>query len=139
MTTSYSLQKAVAEFKHWRAHRTRSGERTPLSLRKKAVALTNQHSVTQVTKALGISGSQLKRWREELSENGTDDLTSASPQPFVSLPKGAAQQSGMRRIVMSFDDGGTIELTGDISSRLALVITDAIWQDNARRANTEAL
>lgn len=139
MTTSSSLQKVTVEFRQWRAGKTSSGERTPLSLRKKAVALTNQFSVTQVSKALGLSGSQLKGWREELGKNGTGDTNSVPPQPFVSLPKGAGQQSNIQRIVMSFDDGGTIELSGDISSRLALVITDAVWRDNARRANAEGL
>ena len=139
MTIPSSLQQAAARFSQWRASKTSGGERTPLSLRKKAVALTNQFSATQVSKVLGLSGSQLRCWREELHENGTDDAHSAPPQPFVSLPKAAAQTSCVRRIILSFDDGGTIELTGDISSRLALVITEAIWRENASGTTREVV
>ena len=137
MATPSSLQQVATQFSQWRAGKTSSGERTPLFLRKKAVALTNQFSVTQVSKALGLSGSQLKGWREGLNKNSADDINPISPQSFVSLPNGAAQQSIIQRIVMSFDDGSTIELTGDISSRLALVITEAIWRENASGAIRE--
>lgn len=129
------LQKTAAEFKRWRANKSGPGESTPVPLRKQAITLTTQYSVSQVTKALGLSGSVIKRWQTELAHGEADYST--APQPFVSLPKAAAQASCVQRMTLSFDDGVTIELTGDISSRLALVITEAIWRDNAERANRE--
>lgn len=135
MPTQSPLHKASAEFEQWRANKTSAGERTPLPLRQKAIALTDHYSVTRVTQTLGLSGSVLKRWRTELADSEEGEPT--APAQFVSLPKTAAQASCIQRITLSFDDGGTIELTGDISSRLARVITDAIWRDNAERANRE--
>lgn len=135
MPTQSPLQKTAAEFKTWRANKNGPGESTPLPLRRQAIALTTQYSVSQVAKALGLSGSGIKRWQAELADEDVDTATVS--QSFVSLPKGASQQSCINRLVLSFDDGGTIELTGDISSRLGMVITEAIWRDNARRANAE--
>ena len=86
MTIPSSLQQVAAQFSQWRAGKTSSGERTPLSLRKKAVAQTNHFSVAQVSKALGLSGSQLKSWREVLSENGADDINPV-PSTFCSLQR----------------------------------------------------
>lgn len=137
MPTQPSLQKVASAFKLWRANKNGPGESTPLSLRRQAIALTTHYSVSQVTKALGLSGSVIKRWSAELADNEAVCATGA--EPFVSLPKAAAQASCVQRITLSFDDGGTIVLTGDISSRLVLVITDAIWRDNARRASAEVL
>ena len=137
MQTLSLLQKTAAEFKTWRANKNGPGEITPLPLRKQAIALTTQYSISQVTKSLGLSGSVIKRWRAEIVES--EARCSTDFQPFVSLPKAAAQVSCVKGITLSFDDGGAIELTGDISSRMALVITEAIWRENASLGNREII
>ena len=135
MSTRSPLQKTAAEFKSWRANKNSQGQSTPQALRKQAIALTTQYSISRVTSELGLSGSVIKRWREELADH---QVTGEKPaRPFVSLPKAAAQSSCVQKITLSFGDGGTIELTGDISSRLALVITEAIWRENASGAIRE--
>lgn len=135
MPTLSPLQKTAAEFKQWRANKNGPGESTPVLLRKQAIALTTHHSVSRVTKTLGLSGSVIKRWQTELADGEAG--CSTPPEPFVSLPKEAAKTSWVQKLTLSFDDGGTIEVTGDVSSRLAMVITEAIWRDNAERASTE--
>jgi hypothetical protein len=135
MTTLSPLQKTAAEFASWRSNKNGRGETTPTALRRKAIELTKKFAVSQVTQALRLSGSVIKRWREELVDNQV--TCEKETRPFVSLPKAAAKTSCVQRITLSFDDGGTIELTGDISSRLALVITEAIWRENASGAIRE--
>lgn len=129
------LQKTAAEFKSWRSNKNGRGETTPTALRRKAIELTQQYSISQVTKALGLSGSVINRWKAELPDNRRD--VAPHPSQFVSLPKEAVKKSWVKKITLSFDDGGTVELTGDISSRLALVITEAIWRENTSGANRE--
>ena len=131
MPTLSPLQKTAAEFTSWRSNKNGRSEATPTALRRKAIELTQQYSISQVTQALSLSGSVIKRWREELADNQNET------RAFVSLPKAATKTSCVQRITLSFDDGGTIELTGDISSRLALVITEAIWRENASDATRE--
>lgn len=139
MPTPSQLQKTAAEFKKWRANKNARSESTPLPLRRQAVALITQYSINQVAKALGLNGSGIKRWQAEFADKDVGEP--AGNEPFISLPKVAPQGSCLQKITLSFDDGGTLVLSGDISSRLALVITDAIWRDtmsnNAQRANWE--
>ena len=139
MPTPSQLQKTAAEFKKWRANKNARSESTPLPLRRQAVALITQYPINQIAKALGLNGSGIKRWQAELADKDVGEP--AGNEPFISLPKVAPQGSCLQKITLSFDDGGTLVLSGDISSRLALVITDAIWRDtisnNAQRANWE--
>ena len=139
MPTPSQLQKTAAEFKKWRANKNARSESTPLPLRRQAVALITQYSINQVAKALGLNGSGIKRWQAEFADKDVGEP--AGNEPFISLPKVAPQGSCLQKITLSFDDGGTLVLSGDISSRLALVITDAIWRDtmsnNAQCANRE--
>ena len=139
MPTPSQLQKTAAEFKKWRANKNARSESTPLPLRRQAVALITQYPINQIAKALGLNGSGIKRWQAEFADKDVGEP--AGNEPFISLPKVAPQGSCLQKITLSFDDGGTLVLSGDISSRLALVITDAIWRDtmsnNAQRANWE--
>ena len=144
MPTPSQLQKTAAEFKKWRANKNARSESTPLPLRRQAVTLITQYSINQVAKALGLNGSGIKRWQAEFANKDVGEP--AGNEPFISLPKVAPQGSCLQKITLSFDDGGTLVLSGCTSvwrwsSRLALVITDAIWRDtisnNAQRATWE--
>ena len=91
MPTLPPLQRTAAEFTSWRSNKNGRGETTPTALRRKAVELTRQYSVSKVTKTLGLSGSVIKRWREELVDNQV--TSEKETRAFVSLPKAVAQTS----------------------------------------------
>ena len=60
-----SLSEVQAEFAHWRASgKTRH---TPAALRKQAVALLADHSMSEVMRTLRVDHRRLSRWRRAFS------------------------------------------------------------------------
>jgi len=63
MNTENSLETVVQHFATWRtSSQTKGRSVTPAHLQQEAVALKSNHSKKEITEALGINHSALKRW-----------------------------------------------------------------------------
>lgn len=110
--SSDQLTNAVAAFAHWRSNK--KGIRTPIELREQAVALSKTYSVGQITKALNLSGTEFKKWRQQ-SE------TAVLPT-FVSLPESVTTVLLPNNVEVFFASGERLCLHGgDPALLLSLV------------------
>ncbi len=64
------IQKVRGQFERWRKNRTE--RRIPRHLWNAAASLCGQHSIPEVSRALGLNYSDLKRRVEQCSEPSTD-------------------------------------------------------------------
>ena len=63
MNSAISLETVAQHFAVWRKNRQPHGSSvTPIQLQQEAVTLKSHHSKKEITKALGINHSALKRW-----------------------------------------------------------------------------
>jgi len=79
-----SLNELQQAFAQWR--QTRQPRYVPDELREQALGLLSRHSRTELTRALGINYSMLKRWQSRRA----DGLVSAE---FVELPAAMSNEN----------------------------------------------
>jgi hypothetical protein len=63
MSPSNQLLNAINAFKQWRATRKKTTHKTPEALQQQVVELLLHYSRGTISNALGLSGSQVKRWQ----------------------------------------------------------------------------
>ena len=87
-----SLRSAQQAFDQWRSNRTQRGP-TPMSLRRCAVALLEQHCAFHIWRALRISATTLKQWSQAQDAPPSKNNAQCSPvkadrsAAFVRLPE----------------------------------------------------
>lgn len=123
------LQRAAAEFSKWRANKTSRGGITPIALRQQAVALTEHYSVCKVVSTLGLSGSVIKRWREQLFFDA--ERIENTSHAFVELPQAVAPNMHIQQATLIFGEGSSLQVAGGLSTQLLTLIAKAVTPDNA--------
>lgn len=87
MTPQQTLESLKLEFQHWRNNK--AGLCIPNHLRRKAVELLATESLGSIGRALGLSGSQLKRWsnpsQSKPAASSIQPLIPPKPIEFVAL------------------------------------------------------
>jgi hypothetical protein len=111
---SEPLASVVSAFAHWRSHKT--GSKTPADLRKQAVALRTSYSASKITKALNLSGSQFKRWCQQVETVGTPD--------FIHLPTPIAtvRDAIPNSVEVFFNSGERLCLNGSDNAMLVSLV-----------------
>ena len=106
MKNSAQLSQLVTCFERWRINRANRNIPTPNELRRKAVSLKTNYTSSKITRALRISGTQLKLWSQEF-EHLDDEVE------FVSLPNPPEHT-----VVLEFNlpQGEKLRLTGLITA-----------------------
>jgi hypothetical protein len=61
MSTPLTLELLQSEFQFWRQHKSSPRSRVPQDLQDKALALRSSVKISQITQALGINTSMIKR------------------------------------------------------------------------------
>ena len=126
MTQSDQLSQLVATFEQWRNTRLGTNKLTPKSLRQQAVLLQETYPRGKITKALRISGTQLKQWAEQCQHD-----EDGSPV-FVPLPQISPQHLSPRpvnnnvNLVLNFVQGQQLHLSGKISPELITSLIKAV-------------
>lgn len=129
-------------FKAWRSQRESSRARTPSHLRKMAVVLCDLGGEEFVRKKLGLSSSQLWRWKRELSKRGrsagvcrgskavlkVDDTNVQKPQ-FVEIASTHQFYAGSIRVEYSRGDGSKMKLLGLAVRDTAVLIAEFLSQE----------
>ena len=114
------MAATVAAFEQWRAQRPHSTQVTPESLKQQAVALLAHFPSPQINAKLNISGTNLKRWAEQLpAQNQITEFITLPHQP----DKPQAAQSNLE---LSFGNGCLMRLSGDISPAQLTAITQSV-------------
>jgi len=103
MKNSDQLSQLVTTFERWRINRANRNIPTPTELRRKAVSLKTNYASSKITRALRISGTQLKLWSQEFERlddevefvslpNAPEIISNNTPEPTVvlelTLPQG---------------------------------------------------
>lgn len=112
MTNHDKLASIIEEFQQWRNSRAHRNAKTPENLRRKAVALLNQHSSSQITTALKLSGANLKTWSQQLNNEiiQTDFIALPDLRP---LEKPTENHLNLK---IAFNNGNHMQISGDLSS-----------------------
>jgi hypothetical protein len=106
MTPSLSLETVESRFATWRENRKHLREPVPTILRKQALELKSTYSTSQVTAALKISGSMLKRWEAMHTTTRQPDSSN-----FLSLPALAPEiPQGEGLLTIHFPNGVNLSL-----------------------------
>jgi hypothetical protein len=113
MSNQEQLSTVVAAFEQWRNNRNGRQLTTPEHLRQQAVSLLEHCSSSAITRALRISGSQLKQWRERSTPRNTE---------FISLPWVDGSSAPQQRLELSLHNGVQLSLSGALSSSLIVDI-----------------
>ena len=104
MTPSNQLSNAINAFKQWRATRKNATHKTPEALQKQVIELLSHYSRGTLSNALGLSGTQVKRWQ-----------TGASDAPaFVELPV-LDEAPRALHVELSLPNGAELSLSGPLS------------------------
>ena len=119
MKNSDQLSITATAFDQWREKRVYPRERIPLALRQQAVLLYKNYSSSQITTALKISGTQLNQWKTLLAPKDEHS-------EFVHLPSPNASSIEPLNLSLSFANGATIVLSGDLSSTLIATIIQEV-------------
>ena len=93
MNSAISLETVVQHFAVWRTSRQPHGSSvTPIHLQQEAVTLKSNHSKKEITKALGINHSTLKRWSatQEATIQGFIALAAEEIEPAIEMSSSKA-------------------------------------------------
>lgn len=123
MNTTTSLEQIKAQFDHWRDNKNTLGTLTPVELRRQAIELTQEYSVSKVVTTLGLSGSVIKRWRTELKHTQT---TSEPIDTFIALPTTQQANAAIASASIILNDGTNIQLNGEASAQVLSVLAQAL-------------
>ena len=120
MNSAISLETVAQHFATWRTScRTKGRSVTPAHLQQEAVTLKSNHSKKEITKALGINHSALKRW------SATQDATNPGFITLAAEDIDAAMEVVSGNASCEFPNG--IRLTLSISE-LSLNLLQQIYQ-----------
>jgi len=102
------MASAITVFKQWRETRVNRSAKTPSAVQAKAVALLAHFSSSKITSALNISGTNLKRWSNQLQDK--QSLTE-----FVALPSIDEPSTAPLSLSLVFNNGANMHLCGELS------------------------
>jgi hypothetical protein len=98
------LSYVINAFKQWRATRKNATHKTPEALQQQVVELLSYYSRGTLSNALGLSGTQVKRWQA-----GASDAPA-----FVELPVLDETPSALR-LELRLSNGAELSLSGSLS------------------------
>ena len=111
-----SLSELQQAFAQWR--QTRQPRYVPDELRQQALELLSRHSRTELTRALGINYSMLKRWQSRPAgwSRNLDfvELPQAIPHEVIALAASQAENSGPLKLTVRRDPEA-LTLSGELS------------------------
>ena len=107
--TTLKLETVKQEFDTWRASRSKIGK-IPDHLWSKAVELLKNYSVTEITRALHLSGGQMKTRLEQLEITTKTKLPSKFLEISTSNILTTTFSNHALKIVLTRSDGATIVL-----------------------------
>ena len=108
-STKLTLEEACNRFETWRKGKKR-GSRIPKSLWAAAVTVCADHTVCQVSKALRLDYSELKRRVAATTRMGADHQV-VSGAEFVEVCLGAEDPAGLCSVEMENAAGGKLKMT----------------------------
>lgn len=117
MSKNDPLILAENAFQQWRHSRSHRCAKTPLALRKQAVALLEFHSRAIITSTLKLSGNNFKNWTEAFSPSSVSHDVS-----FVALEPLTTQPAALN-LTLDMANGCQLRLSGDISPALLIALT----------------
>ncbi len=86
MNSAILLETVAQHFATWRKSRQTNGSSvTPRHLQQEAVALKSNHSKKDITKALGINHSALKRWSATQEATNPDFIALAAEEIGIAM------------------------------------------------------
>ena len=86
MNSALPLETVAQHFATWRTSRQSHGSSvTPLHLQQEAVALQSDHSKKEITIALGINHSALKRWSATQDATNPDFIALAAEEIDIAM------------------------------------------------------
>lgn len=104
MSPGNQLENTINAFKQWRATRKKTTHKTPEVLQQQVVKLLSHYSRGTISNALGLSGSQVKRWQA-----GADDAPAFVELPVLDVPSSAL------RVELRLPNGAELSLSGALS------------------------
>jgi hypothetical protein len=104
MSPANQLSNVINAFKQWRATRKNATHKTPEALQQQVVELLSHYSRGTLSNALGLSGTQVKRWQA-----GASDAPA-----FVELPVLDETPSALR-LELRLPNGAELSLSGSLS------------------------
>jgi hypothetical protein len=104
MSPANQLSNVINAFKQWRATRKNATHKTPEALQQQVVELLLHYSRGTLSNALGLSGTQVKRWQA-----GASDAPA-----FVELPVLDEIPSALR-LELRLLNGAELSLSGSLS------------------------
>jgi hypothetical protein len=104
MSPANQLSNAINAFKQWRATRKKTTHKTPEALQQQVVELLSHYSRGTISNALGLSGSQVKRWQV-----GADDAPAFVELPVLEYTPGSLQ------VELRLPNGAELSLSGSLS------------------------
>ena len=104
MSPANQLSNVTSAFKQWRATRKNATHKTPEALQQQVVELLSYYSRGTLSNALGLSGTQVKRWQA-----GASDAPA-----FVELPVLDETPSALR-LELRLSNGAELSLSGSLS------------------------
>ena len=104
MSPVNQLSNVINAFKQWRAARKNVTHKTPEALQQQIVKLLSHYSRGTLSNALGLSGTQVKRWQA-----GASDAPA-----FVELPVLDEIPSALR-LELRLPNGAELSLSGSLS------------------------
>ena len=104
MSPANQLSHAIDAFKQWRATRKKTTHKTPEAAQQQVVELLSHYSRGTVSNALGLSGSQVKRWQA-----GASDAPAFVELPVLDEPPLALS------VELRLPNGAELSLSGPLS------------------------
>lgn len=111
MQNKEKLDKAIADFEHWRQTRIHKSVSIPDELRYLALELLEEYRIGQVTKALRICTSQINAWRKQFEHH------SEEASEFIALPvvTGSSETPSLLEIELKLSADTSLLMRGDVS------------------------
>ena len=125
MANQPSLEIVASAFNSWRKNRPRRSEKIPAALRQQTLGLLSLHSKSEITRALRISGSQLKTWQH--SEEAVQ-VASVQPAEFVALASAPADHLPLLDVRLQYPGGAELSLSGPLSPAHLAAIVQSLQQ-----------
>jgi hypothetical protein len=104
MTPAEQLSSAKNAFKQWRATRKNASAKIPDVLQQRVIDLLSHYSRGTLSKALGLSGTQVKRWHAGVSDAPV----------FVELPMVGETETALS-LELRLPNGAALSLSGQLS------------------------
>ncbi len=124
MSNQDRLATVAAAFQQWRQTRAYVNARTPEHLRNQAVALLAHHTSGVIATTLAISGGSLKAWSRPV-------LQAEPVSEFVALPDAPAGVPSTLALDLSFANGASMRLAGDLSPTLVTALAQVLLAEGS--------